>query len=452
MELFIFLVRDEMKTVSYKRPKVRQSLLIAIGGILIVFAFLADLLGYGDAGSFGIGQILLVIAGGLVFLFGVFGKRFIQIYRDFAVVFLNTLILIALLELTAIVIGRFSFRERQADIENLPYYAAQDWSKLYWDEAGLALGVRYQPYIVWKHAPFQGETVNFAEDGTRLTPGADCQPNSRKIFAFGGSTMLGWGAPDWGTIAAYLQTGLGELSEGPVCVINYGEDGYGSTQSLIALMLQLQSGNIPDMVIFYDGVNEVIAAYESGKPVVHVTLAEITARFEERENPFVEVGKTTRIYTLSRKWMDAIEQRNLSNRREVSVHQGIRIIPDQLAVEMTETYVGNYQIVGALSREYGFDYFFFLQPHLAVGEKSLTEEEQAIKSRMDPNLAELAEAFYRNVTSVSPQLENFHSLANLFDDQAKLIWIDEVGHITPEGNHLVAQSILEVAKLQLAER
>lgn len=432
--------------------KVIQSLLIAIGGILIVFAFLADLLGYGDAGSFGIGQLFLAMAGGLVFLLGVFGKRFIQIYRDIAVVVLNTFVLIALLELTAIVIGRFSFRERQADIANLPYYAEQDWSKVYWDEAGLSLGVQYQSYIVWKHTPFQGETVNFDEDGNRLTPGADCQPNSIKIFAFGGSTMLGWGSPDWGTIAAYLQTSLEELSESPVCVINYGEDGYVSTQNLVELVLQLQSGNIPDMVIFYDGVNEVIAAYESGKPVVHVTLAEITARFEEQENPFVKVGKATRIYTLLRRWMDAIEQKNLRNGSDISVHQGIRIIPDQLAPEMTKTYIGNYQIVGALSREYGFDYFFFLQPHLAVGEKSLTKEEQAIKNRMDPNLAELAEAFYRNVTSVSPQLENFHSLADLFDDQGKLIWIDEVGHITPEGNRLVAQAMLEVAKPRLVER
>ena len=441
-----------MDPLYRKLPKLIPALFIVLGGILIVFAFLADLLGYGDVGSFGIGQIFLVIAGGIVFLLGVFGKRFIHIYRDIAVVFLNTLILIVLLELGAIIIGRLSFRDRQADIENLSYYTEQDWSKIYWDEAGRSLGVQYQPYIVWKHTPFQGETVNYDGEGIRRTPGADCQPDSIKVFAFGGSTMLGWGSPDWGTIAAYLQSRLEEQTVQPVCVINYGEDGYVSTQSLVELMLQLQSGNIPDMVIFYDGVNEVIAAHESGKPVAHVTLAEITARFEERENPLVEVGKATRTYALLRRWMDAIEQRNLRDRSDISVHQGIRINPDQLAAEMTKTYVGNYQIVGALSKEYGFDYFFFLQPHLAVGEKSLTKEEQAIKNRIDPNLAKLAKVFYRDITSVSPQLENLHSLAALFDDQGKLIWIDVVGHITPEGNELVAQAILEVVEPELAER
>lgn len=441
-----------MGTIHQKLPKIIQALLIVIGGMLIVFSFLADLLGYGDTGSFGIGQLFLLIVGGIVILIGVFGKRSIQIYQDIAVVFLNTILFILLLELGAIILGRISFRDRQAGIENLPYYAAQDWSKVYWDEARLASGFRYRPYTVWRHTPFQGETINFNEDGIRHTPGADCQPKAIKIFTFGGSTMLGWGSPDWGTIATYLQTGLGELSERPVCVINYGEDGYVSTQSLIALMLQLQSGNIPDIVIFYDGVNEVIAAYESGKPVVHVTLPEITSRFEVQENPFVKIGKSTRIYTLSRRLIDAIETKNLGNRSDISVYQETRIIPDQLAEEMMKAYLGNYQMVGALAREYGFDYYFFLQPHLAVGEKSLTKEERAIKNRMDPVLGKLAIAFYGKVASVGPELEYFHILADLFDDQSKLIWIDEVGHITPEGNRLVTQAILEVVKPQFMER
>ena len=127
-------------------------------------------------------------------------------------------------------------------------------------------------------------------------------------------------------------------------------------------------------------------------------------------------------------------------------------MPDQLAEEMMKAYLGNYQITGALARDYGFDYYFFLQPHPAVGEKSLTNEEQAIKNRMDPVLGELAMAFYGKVASVGPELEHFRNLADLFDDQGKLIWIDEVGHITPEGNRLVAQAMLEVIKPQLAER
>ena len=91
-----------MSTVHQKPPKIIPALLIVIGGMFIVFSFLADLLGYGDTGSFGI-----------------------------AVVFLNTILFILLLELGAIILGRISFRDRQAGSENLPYYAAQEWSRVY---------------------------------------------------------------------------------------------------------------------------------------------------------------------------------------------------------------------------------------------------------------------------------------------------------------------------------
>ena len=53
-----------MSTVHQKPPKIIPALLIVIGGMFIVFSFLADLLGYGDTGSFGIGQLFLLIVGG----------------------------------------------------------------------------------------------------------------------------------------------------------------------------------------------------------------------------------------------------------------------------------------------------------------------------------------------------------------------------------------------------
>jgi hypothetical protein len=40
--------------------------------------------------------------------------------------------------------------------------------------------------------------------------------------------------------------------------------GWVSTQSVIMLLRQLQHGNIPDVVVFYDGVNDTYAAYQQG--------------------------------------------------------------------------------------------------------------------------------------------------------------------------------------------
>lgn len=54
--------------------------------------------------------------------------------------------------------------------------------------------------------------------------------------------------------------------------MNYGENAYVSTQGLIHLILLLESGDVPDMVIFYDGVNDILAASQSWMPIVHQNL------------------------------------------------------------------------------------------------------------------------------------------------------------------------------------
>jgi hypothetical protein len=437
-----------------QRLKALPILLIVVGGTIMILAFVADKLGYGDSGSFGIGQLLLALVSLILLLIGLLGKRFFKLYQAVATIFLNTLILLALLELGAIIIGRSYFQVKHTGIQYLPYYAAQDWTKVYWQEANLTQGYHYQSYVVWRHLPFVGKTININQEGIRQTPGAECGTGAYKVFALGGSTLLGWGSPDWGTIPAYLQEGLETSIEGPVCVINLGEDGYNSTQSLVALILQLQSGNIPDGVIFYDGVNEVIAAYESGQPSVHVTLAKIAAKFEEQEHPLITWGKATRTYALIKSWDgDNLEQKRRGNGpEEILSDSGQELNTHNLADSVTKVYLSNYRMVSMLAQEYGFDYFFFLQPHLAVGQKALTNEEQIMRSRMDPALVDLAKAIYGNIALVTSDYEHLWYIADGFGKEDKQIWIDEVGHITPEGNRLVAQEMLAIIENQLATK
>lgn len=419
-------------------------LLLVVGGSLIIIAFLIDRLGYGDPGNFGSGQFLLVIVGLVVFLTGLLGKKIVNFYRGVALILLNTLVLLACLELGAIIVARSLQQVKSAEIQNLPYYAAQDWTQVYWQEAKLAENYAYKPYTIWRHLPFVGQTVNINQEGIRQTPGAECSVGAYKVFTFGGSTMLGWGSPDWGTIPAYLQTELEDQIEGPVCVVNLAEDGYVSTQSLVGLMLQLQAGNIPNLVIFYDGVNEVIAAQESGQPSAHVTLAKIADRFEQRDHPLVTWGKSTRMYTVLQHWANRLNQQGNNNTAEDSSRPGIGTDTSNLAASVAETYLSNYKIVGALAREYRFDYFFFLQPHLAVEGKTLTTEERNMRSSIDPTLVVLAKAVYDNIALKAPNHEYFWDLTDVFKEEESQIYIDDVGHITPEGNSLVALEMLSL--------
>jgi len=63
------------------------------------------------------------------------------------------------------------------------------------------------------------------------------------LFAFGGSTMWGWGARDDYTIVSYLSKLLDEKGY-PAEVTNYGQLNYVSTQEVIALLRCIQRGNV----------------------------------------------------------------------------------------------------------------------------------------------------------------------------------------------------------------
>lgn len=422
---------------------------LVFGGVLVGISFMADQLGFGQPGSFGGGQVMLALAGLVMILIGVIGQRIVELYRWIAIIVLNTFVLVAIMELVAIVVARSgvipSYRQEVfAAYQDLPYYASQDWTEVYWREATQAENYRYEPHIIWRHLPFEGQTINIDEEGIRETPGADCGPEAYKVFAFGGSTMWGWGSPDWGTIPAYLQDGLEEDIEGSVCVINFGEDGFVSTQSLVSLVLQLQSENVPDLVVFYSGVNDVYAAYETGEAGKPVTLSEISARFQDREHPLIQWIKASRLYALAE---------GLILKRQPAIQSSHNPIDtNQLAVSVTEVYLNNYDIVAALGQVYGFEYYFFWQPHLAVGNKPLTPAERTINSRADAAIGALANTVYQNISLVSQNYEHLRNLANIFDIEKEQLWIDEWGHITPEGNRLVAQKMLESLRNSLTDK
>lgn len=414
-------------------------------------ALLADWFGFGQPGSFGIGQFLLVLVGLLTGLIGLLGKRIVNLYQGVAIILLNTLVLLACLELGAIIISRSglmpSYQETiWVGYQELPYYATQDWAPVYWREAKLAENYGYKPYVIWRHLPFEGETININQEGLRQTPGANCSADAYKVFVFGGSTMWGWGSPDWETIAAHLQQGLEDLIEGPVCVINFGEDSFVSTQSLIELIRQLQFGNVPDAAIFYDGVNTVYAGHESGRSGVHPGFEKIAAKFEEDEHPLLKWIKASRQYTLIESLVNKLKAVRQDNSLKLLNDEAMEIKTHFLADSLTQVYLTNYKVVRTLSQEFGFEVFFFWQPHLGIDKKPLTIEEQALKSTMDPKLIALTKAVYERIYVSTLEYEHLWYIADVFEGHEEQIWIDAWGHVTPEGNRLVAQKMLSMIK------
>ena len=331
---------------------------------------------------------------------------------------------------------------------NSPFYRSEPWATQYWREFLLSRQMRYHAFVLFRRAPLQGETINVDQEGLRFTPGADCGPQAFKVFAFGGSTMWGTGAPDWSTIPSYLQTGMNKLQKGPICVVNFGESAYISTQSVLELMLQLQAGNIPDVTLFLDGVNDIYAAYQSGRAGLHQNFAQVADQLERRGVPrqsrLKELLELSSLYRFAESLGTKLRQA-VSRPPALLTYETMGRDAERLSNAIIQTYLSNYRIVEGLAQQYGFQAFFFWPPHITIGTKPLTTEEWELKRSLDPAEAKLYLAVYRKIKPLVPEYKNLSYLGAIFDNCHFLLWLDDI-HFTPVGNALIAQKMLEVLR------
>ena len=342
--------------------------------------------------------------------------------------------------------------------EKVSYYSSQDWAERYWYEFRLSRKQQFYPYVVWRRSPFKGKTIEVDRNGVRLTPGADCSAKSFKVFTFGASEMWGTGSPNWGTIPAHLQKGLEKLRQGPVCVMNFAESAYVSMQGIIMLLMQLRSGNVPDVVLFYTIADDIYAAYQSGQAGALENLDQIAAWFEGRREPdtFVDRLRSTYSYRLIDLLMGKLTIANPQQEKptpsKLVTYESMGIDVAKLSDLIVQDYFGNYEIVSALAQKYGFKYFFFLPPRLRMGNKPLTSEEQEMKHRteIEAALDKLYTAVYQTIERESSKYQNLYSIVHIFDRYDSLLWID-AAHVTPIGNQLIAARMLDVIQARSSD-
>jgi len=288
-----------------------------------------------------------------------------------------------------------------------------DWVPEYFRQFKESEESHWQPYVHWRRAPYEGEQIHVDRFGRRRTWTAQGLGNDApRIFMFGGSTLWGTGAPDDDTIPSYVARRL--ASEGtPAHVENYGESGYVSTQGLIRLMLELRRQNVPDVVVFYDGVNEVGAALESAQPGL----------------PYSE-----------------------SNRRaDYLMGRGGKpptppvLNPAELAQQVAEYYRGNLRVLAGLGKEYGFEVICFWQP-LPYIDKPLTDYESKA-SKVGDARRKLVDLVYDAIAQEKFPVE-FHDLRSIFATETEPRYLDWC-HLSPQGNAEIAQAMLSSIRAAL---
>lgn len=281
----------------------------------------------------------------------------------------------------------------------------------------------YHPFFVYSHD--YRKTKNHCDQETE---------KPLLIHLYGSSTM-------WGLDVEYENTIPSKLSE-TLCakniyvkVNNYGQLGQTNTQLMTRFIFNLKDGNIPDIVIFYDGANERLQ-YFNANPYHNPTKLFLgqyfsTRRFLGRTRSVVEevFGLNPILYEDLRSifnlngYFEAKEKNNSNFRFEYHANN----------------YVNNTKLISNLQDVYDFKSFLYLQPLLST-KRYHSEEEIIIYDDLGnmPDEHDLYEQM-KLLLEFNPQIIPIY---DIFDNYTETIYIDDC-HKLPVGNEIVAQRMAE---------
>jgi len=329
-------------------------------------------------------------------------------------------------------------------------YAHLDWPPQMFAEED-RLQPLFYPYIMWRNQEFHGKYINVSPEGLRKTwnPPTTGNENVKRVFCFGGSTTWGVGARDDFTLPSLLSRKLNQ--EAPRYVVtNYGEKGFCLTQEVINLVLLLKQGNVPDYVIFYDGINEVMVGTRNGKPG-SIFGEEIISRQLYRRDKKTVWSKTVNELRRSKIYQAFLDLSRLAQRRQ---NQAGVCSPreeshmNRLADAIVQDYLRNIEVVKHLAQAYGFKYLFIWQPCPSTC-KGLTAEEKNMEAAWkEKEMVRMYKLVYDRMQPL--KMDHFHNISDMFDHKKESVFISWA-HLTERGNDLVAERLFTIIQQEFPE-
>jgi len=316
-------------------------------------------------------------------------------------------------------------------------YPGLSWANTLADEWKPSNRYSYEAYVGWERKPFHGQTINIEEPGgVRRSANSHCDETTYTIWMFGGSTIWGYGSPDWLTIPSLLAEKYARSGR-RVCVKNFGEKAWVNTQEMIKLILELKRDERkPDLVVFYDGPADVWESYQSGRGGVHQNFEDTKRLFEGH----AAANSGSFNYLLDSNTARLLFQQRLQN----SMHQTSAKNEEEIARRALKCYLENVHLIEALGQQYGFKPAFFWEPTISTGHKVLTpveEEARDAARKQTPGLDEASEAAY---AMLKPECHApIFCIADALDSATDTVYFDE-NHVSAEGNGLITERIYDL--------
>ncbi|WP_296381203.1 hypothetical protein [Winogradskyella sp.] len=306
------------------------------------------------------------------------------------------------------------------------------------------LNSEWAQFVHFRLKAFKGKHINIDDKGIRKTLNLSLKDslNPIKIFCFGGSTMLSTGARDEHTIPSELSKLIHKsFPDLSVKITNFGCLGYNRSIENVQLQQQLLQNNIPDIVLFYDGVNEVIAAHQNNK-------AGTPTNAINRQNEFQlahDYSKRIKLFCTSSNINRFIVylQRRIFKTKSFEVKN-----PEELAENIAYNYVKNIELIKGIEQNYDFKVFNFLQPNIYSKTQHTEAEKKFVKqSSFYKELYTKSYDFIKKDATIIDD-STFLDISNAFNNTTKTIYTDFC-HTGEFGNLLIAERLFNSIKKEL---
>ena len=285
----------------------------------------------------------------------------------------------------------------------------------------------YVSFIEWRSSAYQSAGLNIGGPYLqRRTLNYNKTPE-KQVYFFGGSTMWGVGPLDDGaTIPSQFAALTGMHAE------NFAEIGWTAHQSLIYLLQILQDGNRPDVVVFFDGVNDVVAKCPIGHtPTSHGQESEFRSLLNGSHSPSSFNHYFKGVMRLGERVHREIFKSTGGSKYDCTTDAEKA---DAIATNM----VRDWQLAKQLAELYGAKFIGILQP-------------VAYFSRTPVGSLNLPEDLGRQFKNVYPLMRQriagrptFYDFGSIFDVDEQ-VYVDFC-HVNPPGSHYIAQGIANLVE------
>lgn len=345
-----------------------------------------------------------------------------------------------------------TYRERVAAGDVLAFEGAlrngvtgPHWASEYIQEF-VAVQTRWHPYVYWRVAPQRGKHINVDQAGIRRTWNASATPapGHQKIFMIGGSGMWGAGARDEFTIPSFVAKQLAADGRSKAWVTNHAQVGWVSTQGVLSLTLELRKNNIPDVVIFSDGINDMWAAFQNGVPGLTINEDNRIREFNLTADGDLRPTLVRRLalFTVTDRVLTRIAGPRRAGRPGEDPAK-----TDQLAQGVVDAYLWNVQHVEALGARYGFKTLFFWQPTLFTKRVLSDDEREEMRALKNARAVDYVRQTNKvlNGRLQTGKYPNVHNLEHVFGDTPQTMFLDSMHPLEP-GNERIATVMVEILR------